>query len=264
MDKSNFQHCFVDWHVHFYPSYDYPSAIKRVFIKLKSYCQQLDLEAGAVAILVLTERDDCSFYSDLSIDCSHLEDQFKITKLKLGILISEADNHLIIFPGRQINTKERVELLSLGSDERIPSGQDLDSTIEQITNNLSFPVVNWAPGKWWMARGRLIKALILKSSSSLYLCDTSLRPKYYPRPVLMRLADSKGIPVINGSDPLPPPEEQDLIFSYITYYQQSFDLSDPSTSLKNLIQSKPTKILGERSSIFQLYLRLKRYYRNKI
>ncbi len=245
--------------MHFYPNYDYARAIGAVFSKLKEYRKQVAVESGALAILVLTERDDCTFYGDLASYFIDLGPAFKISKLDLGVLIYNAEDSLVIFPGRQINTKERVELLSLGSDHLIPSGLDLATTLQKIIAGSGLPVINWAPGKWLFTRGRLIKKLILNSKGNLFLCDTSLRPKYFPRPSLMRLAESRGIPVINGSDPLPHEDEQGLIFSYLAYYQVEFNLAEPLESFKKLIIQKPQQLLGARSSLWQLFQRLKRY-----
>jgi hypothetical protein len=245
----------IDWHVHIYPGYQFEDIFKRI---LEGLASSTDL-----AVLVLTERDDCSFYQKLFDGELRLSEKFKVSHLSSGILISYQQRSLLLVPGRQINTKEKIELLSLGSDQRISSGLETNQTIQQIQESGALPVINWAPGKWWFRRGQIVKDLMIKFRDQIYLCDTTLRPRLYPLPMLMRLGKRLNIPILIGSDPLPAIDEQGYIFSYRVRYACEFKLDDSLSALQKLTRSNSSTIVGQRSRCLELFRRLWRYYTHR-
>ncbi|MCB0318888.1 MAG: hypothetical protein KDD56_09035, partial [Bdellovibrionales bacterium] len=164
----------------------------------------------------------------------------------------------------QLVSKEKVEILGLNINQHIPDGLSASECIKEILNLGGLAVINWAPGKWLFKRRQIIKRLLKDFDTNLALGDTTLRPKLFPEPSLMsrHIADSK--PVIRGSDPLPCPGEERLIGSYCIKhkFENPKDINRLKIELVDFLckESHSAKALGKRSSLAQVYWRLKRYY----
>jgi hypothetical protein len=171
---------------------------------------------------------------------------------------------LVIFPGRQIITEEGLELLALGSDARVPERLPFAEAKRQVVELGALPVLNWAPGKWFFSRGRQVQRILEEEAhDSLAICDTTLRPKLWRRPGLMCLAQTRGFPVIAGSDPLPFCGEEQLIGSYGIISKADFLLARPFASFKQAVigEAKNFSAVGERSGSLHF---LARYLRNEM
>ena len=79
--------------------------------------------------------------------------------------------------GRQIVTRERLEILALAMRVKIPDGLPARDVIQRVVAAEGIPVLAWSPGKWLFARGRLVRDLIENDQAKvLRLGDTTLRP----------------------------------------------------------------------------------------
>lgn len=250
----------ADLHTHIYPGFELGRAVDLAWENFEANLRFSDRSSPVLNIIGLTERRDCNFYSDLESGKINLSGDRSVRCLEGCIEITRAAHTLLVFPGRQLNTVERVELLSLGSDQRISSGQPLIQTLQQITAAGAVPVVNWAPGKWWFGRGKLIRQLIESYQGDFLLGDTSLRPMGYPWPSLMSLGRKFNRQVVFGSDPLTDPSEQNNIGRYCSRYEAEFDLAKPSESYRKLLLEHSASPVGQRSSFLELIIRLGKYY----
>ena len=117
-----------------------------------------------------------------------------------------ARGKLFLCAGYQVVASERVEVLSLcdGVSAPFKSARAQDIIRESIQRG-GVPVLSWAPGKWWGARGRLVEKLLEEfQPGELCLGDSALRPLWlWPEPFIMRRARRAGFRVLAGSDPLP-------------------------------------------------------------
>jgi hypothetical protein len=212
----------------------------------------------SVIIWLMAERFDCDFFQGFSAATLIRENEdIEITPLGDGkTLAVRSDGQLLLYiiGGRQIVTRERLEILSLCS--RIKRGNGVYSAsklIEDILSSDGIPVLNWAPGKWFFSRGRIVSDLINKfSPSSLYIGDTTLRHELWGMPSLMSAARRKGMKVIAGSDPLPLAREEKFIGSYGFTMTGKFDPSHPAESVCALLKDPEVSvnIFGKRNSFF--------------
>lgn len=247
-----------DTHVHFYPFYDlavWLSTAKAALVK-----NQPD-EIHAVC---LTERVDCNFFSELKAG-KHSAAGWKFEPTaEIGAMTArdESGFELLIFAGRQINTVERLEILALTADLNLNDGLPAEETIRRIADGGALPVLNWAPGKWFGARGELAEILLDKSLlgdlPQVLVCDTTLRPWGWPEPDLITLSRQRGIKVLRGSDPLPLAGEEKLVGSYGITYFGDFDRSLPVNSLREILTSSRHQIqpFGTRSDPVSWFLRM--------
>ena len=248
---------FADLHVHYYSEYNLESFLENIFTRLSGLINQTE---GALGLIALTETKDCNFYQKVRGGQLPLPLGYKLEVLEGSLVIEHQAVQLLVIPGRQVNTIERIELLSLGVDDKISSGSSLAETLAQIESAGGAAVLNWAPGKWLFKRGQIIKDWMNGTSQQYFICDTSLRPVGYLKPVLTRLAERLGWRVLYGSDPLPDVSEERNVFKYFTEFEFDFDLQNPQESFKKMLRGG-SKALGQRSSFLELALRMFRYYR---
>ncbi|MBU4212755.1 MAG: hypothetical protein L6437_05770 [Kiritimatiellae bacterium] len=138
--------------------------------------------------------------------------------------------------GRQIVTRERLEILALAMRAKIPDGLPARDVIQRVVEAGGIPVLAWSPGKWLFARGHLVRDLIESDQGQiLRLGDTTLRPTLWPEPRLMKLARARGMTVIPGSDPLPLAGEERYAGTYGFIYQGAFDASQPAVSIGRML-----------------------------
>ncbi|MCP3931679.1 MAG: hypothetical protein GY705_21565 [Bacteroidetes bacterium] len=252
----------ADTHLHLYPCYKLVPAIKGLL-----QCLHQQASGDVIAVGLLAERYDCHYFSLISQGL--LDSHFTVDKKWVddGVLkLTENGKSLFLFAGRQIISLERIEVLALTTDIQIEDGLPAKVIIERILNEKAIPVLSWAPGKWFFKRKKIIKDLLdTFSPQQLVIGDTSLRPKIWTEPLLMKRARLEGYPVICGSDPLPFPGEESLMGSYCSICQANFDVSDPLRSLRDLLTdgSADLKRGGRRCTLGQTIARLKKNKKSK-
>ncbi len=252
----------ADTHLHLYPCYD----VKKVLVCLRSNLASVAKDTLCMAFLA--ERWDCHFFQKFCDEGSELlDDTVQITCSENVLVLSEAGfPDLYIFAGRQIITRERIEILSLTTDEVIPDGLPARDVISKIQQVKGVPVLSWAPGKWFFKRKKVVEKLLDTSPpGSLLIGDTTLRPFIWPQPLLMRKARRKGFGVVAGSDPLPFAGEEQVAGQYATQMEIDFDLDDPVNSIRNFLTSsgfRPT-LVGRRGGTLPTFRRLVRNARSK-
>src|SRR5690554_6254979 len=106
---------FIDAHTHFYPCYSIGNFFNSLFNNLEKISNSCSTKMTSAGI-ILAERNDCNFYHQLLYD-PHL----KSTLSNLGFVLNEDTVYRIgntnfpvkIYPGRQVSSIERVEVLAL-------------------------------------------------------------------------------------------------------------------------------------------------------
>ena len=254
----------ADTHVHLYPCYQLGLALGTL-IETFEY-----LDSDAVKFAFLVERSDCRFFAKTKNNTTvQIKDRRHLVFKKKSDHISvirEGNLILYIIPGRQIVTLERIEILSLTSDAMINDGLPVDQTIDRILNAGAIPVISWAPGKWFLKRGKIIKKLLTHSKpSKILVSDTSLRPRIWKRPLLMRRAERAGFKILAGSDPLPFSGEEINLGSYATIIKGAFNPETPIISIKKLLNDPQTDVtqIGRRNSTIRAARRIIKNARTK-
>jgi hypothetical protein len=226
----------ADTHVHLYPCYDPALAARTLIANLGR------LNGRAVKAAFLAERAG-----------SHAFRQLKEGTLSLAgagfaaepsgepgalAVTGQGEPLLWLFAGRQIVAAERIEVLALTADLEIPDGLPARQAIEAVLAGGGLPVLSWAPGKWFLARGRLVEDLMRRfGARSLLLGDTSLRPALWPEPGLMRLGARQGMGIVAGSDPLPFAGEERYMGTFATLLEADFEPRRPVTAARAALMS---------------------------
>src|SRR5919112_3355993 len=72
------------------------------------------------------------------------------------VAVHDSGDRLLLLAGRQIATRERFEVLALGSELEFPSGRGVGDTIAAVRDAGAIAVVPWGFRKWWFRRRRLL------------------------------------------------------------------------------------------------------------
>lgn len=248
----------LDTHLHLYPCFDLPLAFNQF---LDNTARLGGTQTSRVACLA--ERFDCNYYQsiaagDIRLDGfttdKVLEDEVTLTRERDKLSLS-------LLPGRQIISREKIEILALGCPQSLEDGQPALDVIYQIIQLGHVPVLPWSPGKWFGARGELIKRLISELGAGDFLIgDTPLRPYGWAIPRLMKLAKQKGFSVVAGSDPLPFSGEEHWLGAYCTVAQSKEKLTANELlhALKNQQQGVQWDNSGKRTHVLPLFNRLRK------
>lgn len=225
----------MDGHVHLYPGYDW-------CVAARSLVENLGKHAGGDAVLLglLAEGAGCGFFREVRANPG------KYCAVGLAIEPSADPGALVVraggqvkaylIAGRQVVTAERLEVLAVGTDGVIPDGEPVQRTLERVREAGAVAVLSWSPGKWFFARGRIVRRLLAEApAGSFFLGDTALRPMYWPFPSLMALGRRRGFKVLAGSDPLPLPDEERRIGTYGVCVRAAFDAAAPAESVRRML-----------------------------
>ncbi len=252
----------ADTHVHVYDCYNLQKAFSAAVSNLKRIAGE-GASDTAVHALCLTERHDCRFFRnagemkvpDWSVDAVQSE----------SVAIRHADGAgLVILAGRQIVTRERLEILALTVDAGVEDGAGIMETISRVNEAGGVAVLPWSPGKWWGGRGAIVSRVLNETDPRKLLVGDSLaRPAGWGEPGLMRAAREKGFKIVAGSDPLPFAGEEGLIGRYAITCEAEFDIKSPARELRRILRDPAVKIkrAGDRNNLLSFLLRaLKLHY----
>lgn len=247
----------ADSHVHLYPEYDLAHALRSGMANLARLAEGADPSEPRACALFLTERSDCHVFRDLRAGAA-LPNSIEVVRCEdPGAIEVRCDaGSAYLFPGRQVATRERLEVLCLTADADIPDGLGLEETLERVRSTGGIPVIPFAPGKWLGARGRLLeRTLGGVAGGAVLVSDSALRPFGWPRPRLML---SAGAHVLAGSDPLPLAGDELRLGTYATLWRTGVDWRTPTTAARALLRTPPTALGGARLSPWALAWRLRR------
>lgn len=250
----------ADTHVHVYPCYD----TGRAFSALGQNLMRLSGDAS-FRLAFLTERAECHLFDDLKSGRVTPPLGFDIAKTgdeaALWIL-RDGKRDFLLLAGRQIATRERLEVLCLAAQCNVPDGQSASEAVRQVQAAGGLPVVAWSPGKWFFRRGAIVKQLIdIQHPGAIALGDTTLRPTLWATPGLMTYGRELGHRVIAGTDALPVAGEERLLASYGTEFDMPFDPEHPARSFVRAFTEGDVaaKLIGRRSSAVEVFKRLRSY-----
>lgn len=180
----------IDAHVHLHPRFD-----AAVFL------DHAVRNAGGTPVLCLTESVGVDRFAELLATGAAGDWTIAPTAEPESAIATRGSETVVLIAGRQVIPTERLEVLALATRASIPDGLPLDATIDAALAADAIPVLPWAMGKWWGARGAHITQT-LGARTDVFVADQAGRPRTAPGcPVLAR-ARACGHINLPGSDPL--------------------------------------------------------------
>jgi hypothetical protein len=258
----------ADTHVHLYDGYDLDKAFSSAFANLGRLRAEADPGAArpCAFALFLAERHDCHAFERLREPAG----QRGLTRHRIRettdpavlAVANQAGDVLFLVAGRQVVTRDRLEVLALSTRGDVPDGGDILDTVARIRGMGAVPVVAWAFGKWLGRRGRIVESVLRQAApSTLLVGDSSMRPRGLATPPLMREAANRGFTVVGGTDPLPFSGQETVIGRYGIAASAVLDASAPGTSLRAALLAGAGRLslAGRRDSVLSVVTRLVRH-----
>jgi hypothetical protein len=248
----------ADTHVHIYPCHD-PLLTFSCAMKNLGKAILPEHSPSPSYALCLTERFDCNYFQELKSSGHLAGEGMRLLSCHDHHIVIEVDTReLYLFAGRQIVSAERVEVLSLLSDQRIDDGMPLSELITAVHNVGGLPVLSWAPGKWLGKRGELVKRELQRAQPGMLLAgDSSLRPPVWGTPKPMTLAMRRGLGVIAGSDPLPFEGEERQCGAYASLLEGEIRAETALADMRAALINGATRQIGRRNGLVSVLKRLK-------
>lgn len=176
------------------------------------------------------------------------------------------ESRVFCVAGRQLVTRERLEVSALGTTAPLPDGAGLADTVAQVRRVGAVPVLPWGLGKWWGRRGAALRTLLAAASpTEVWLGDSGGRPGGLGEPAHFREARRRGIGILQGTDPLPLAREAARPGSFGVRLSAAFDAAAPWQSIRRLLADPACRLtpFGRlaspwRVALNQAHLRLRR------
>jgi hypothetical protein len=244
-------HWIVDAHVHLHQCFGIASFLDSARHNLAALAglAGMDKQAGCKTALLFTE----SFGDD---GFGTLSRAGRVGPWTLNVqddawIVARHDDQrapIHIASGRQIVTRERLEVAALGTTRVVADGQPMEQVIDNLLSEDALLVLPWGFGKWMGNRGKIVERMLERyGPERLLLGDNGGRAALSTRPPLFSLAESTGRIVIAGTDPLPFATESARVGSYASLVQAGDAPSSLMQTLRTLRKSPP--ILGRRASL---------------
>ncbi|MEL6492138.1 MAG: hypothetical protein AAFV85_21795 [Cyanobacteria bacterium J06634_6] len=235
----------VDAHVHLHDCFDLAEFLDAARINFQIQSRQLGLTGKKFGVLLLTECSGVAAFTNLVTQQASLNQQLsnwnisttsEATSLRLT---HTSGDSLFIMAGRQVVTKENIEVLTLITEATIKDGLSLEETIQQAITSGSLPVLPWGVGKWIGKRGTLVSNQLAADADQLFTGDNGGRPGFWPQSKLCQ--EHRQLP---GSDPLPLSDEVQRpgSFGFVTPVPAYWTEEEPASALKQLLQSTQYKL----------------------
>jgi len=240
---------YIDGHVHIYDFFDLDDFFDTALQNFKAISKQDDQQSRF--FLLLSESKGCNWFRRLSNqengEITALGNwQVNSTPEKFVLQMSrtgEDGGCIYLIAGRQIVTREKLEVLSLFSAADISEGMPLVDTIQQISEKNGLAVLPWGAGKWLGSRGKVLRRLRAEEKKGFLWGDNGGRPSWWPTPDLLRSAGKNGIGILSGSDPLPLSAELNRVASFGSIIHCELADDTPGESLKATLQKDVADII---------------------
>jgi hypothetical protein len=166
-------------------------------------------------------------------------------------LVRRGHLRLSVIVGRQLVTRERLEVLAVGTTAPLRDGDSIEATLNAVHAVGAAAVLPWGVGKWLGGRGAIVDGILANPKwSHVFLGDNGNRLRYGPEPERFASARRAGRCVLPGSDPLPLPGEERRVGSYGFAVDVELDPLRPAAGLLALLQSGATfKAFGQREGL---------------
>lgn len=257
---------FVDAHVHFYDCFEiaeFLNGTQQNFIRAAS---QAVAGNNYSAVLFLTERRVENWYRWL-VDAAEEGKEISVAQnscwrlhynKKDSSITASNDQHppLLIIPGRQVITRESLEVLLLGTTDVFEDGVSIAVLLESVQEKDLLSVLPWGVGKWLGKRGEVVKDILENTAAkNLFVGDIVGRPSLWPAPAQFAQAVNKGMRVLQGTDPLPIPAAVTAPGGFGFSFKMDAPGKLPALQIKNEILKQETRFVefGKRENLFSFF-----------
>lgn len=231
----------VDAHVHLYDCFDRVAFFDSALKNFRHAAQTLGLPADTHGCLLLTETARDHAFESLIAQHELGGGRWRFHPASEGrSLVAALDGQdvLTVIAGRQVVTREGLEVLALCCNEEFTDGRAVEHTVEQVIEAGGLAVLPYGVGKWSGVRGLIIDKLLKGAlGSRLMLGDNAGRLAVSGEPKQFALAREHGVWVLPGTDPLPFPSQANGVGRYGLVLTGGLDPAMPAASAKQWIET---------------------------
>jgi hypothetical protein len=147
---------------------------------------------------------------------------------------------LAIVCGRQVKSRNGLEVLALGTCREFADGREIEDAIAEVRAAGAMAVVPWGFGKWFGERGRRVRTVLDSSGSSvLAVGDNGGRLAAWGVPKLIRESEIRGFRVLPGTDPFPFGRDYRRVGAFGFVAELELDEAAPWRSLRAWLEASP-------------------------
>lgn len=240
----------ADAHVHFHRCFARDRFLDAALANFQRGARELGLPPATPGLLLLAEMRGERWFERFREEAEREEMDgadwvrpagwsFALASEPGALLARRGGDRLFLVAGRQIATREGLEVLALATGGELPDGLPLPDTLEWARERGALAVLPWGFGKWWFRRGKLMAELLRRlDPQAFFLGDSACRPALAPDPRPFREARTRRIHLLPGTDPLPLPAQVRRPGSYGFLAQGRFDERRPAESLRQMIAAR--------------------------
>ena len=244
----------VDGHVHIHDCFDVPDFLDAAAANLAAEAKRLGLSRAPAGCLLLVESQGVDQFARLA-DGTASTGAWQVSPTEEPVsLIAHRPGALpiVLVAGRQIVSRERLEVLAIGTRATFADGLPLLDAVAAIRAAGALAVVPWGFGKWWFGRRQVLDDLLRSvRPGEIFLGDNGNRAHLSPPPAVFRTAAQRRMWVLPGSDPLPLPSAVDRAGRNGFLLQGPVSDSHPARDLVRLIREQTTqpRTFGRREAL---------------
>ena len=231
----------VDGHVHYYPCFDRNLFLDSAFRNFREAGNGAGTSAEYAGWLLFTESAGMNYFREFRAVAGQRSAGWTFQRTDEPdslIAKKEIDARLLLIAGRQIVTSEGLEVLALCCSHEFPNGLTLATTVRAVNAAGAVAVLPWGFGKWWFRRETLITDFIRAGGpAAVFLGDNGGRPDLGRRPRAFRIAKSRQIEILPGTDPLPLDREAQRVGGYGFTIDGVIAPAHPAAGLRRLLHA---------------------------
>jgi hypothetical protein len=240
----------IDAHVHLHDCFPLDAFFERAHRNF----EQAALEHGwrpALGVLMLTESEGMDWFGRLARMAGEMDSSphptswsIEVTPDPAALTVTKGDRRLLLVSGRQVVTREGLEVLLLGTRASLRDGRPIRDVLVEGARLGALRVIPWGAGKWLFRRGKLLTGLTADAlpGDGFFLGDGAGRPFFWTRPRHFQQAERQGVRVLPGTDPLPFPRQTGRAGSFGFRLDGAVDLSSPAEGIKAALRDPASRL----------------------
>ncbi len=235
----------IDAHVHIYKCYSLERLFDCAYSNFLKQAKKLNKEKFFQGVLLLAEKTEQHHFNDLLSNIGKQNEQGELGKWNVRqttdpfclVLSTTDDRKLYLIQGRQLISKEGLEVLSLATEKELEEGLPLAGQVEESISKQALTVIPWSFGKWMGKRGRVLRSFLDSNQHHpVFLGDNGGRPGCICSSILKRYSAGSATSLISGSDPLPLKSEERRAGSFGVFIDEVLHEPEIGREVKKILQ----------------------------
>jgi hypothetical protein len=226
----------VDGHVHFHNT----DLVGATLDAAAANFAAVGASLGAIqGVLLLTQASGERVFEELAVGPERGGWRFdRVGAEPETILARKGATTLAIVCGRQVKSRNGLEVLALGTCREFADGREIEDAIAAVHDAGALAVVPWGFGKWLGERGRRVRTVLDSAGSAvLAVGDNGGRLAAWGVPALIRESETRGFRVVPGTDPFPFGRDYRRVGAFGFVAELELDDAAPWRSLRGWLES---------------------------